>query len=71
MQADDALKAGLPYRKFQRRRKINWYGATCFFLYVVAFFFYMYIRITKTMTLGSYIACVPRLALHRAMACSQ
>ena len=53
------MKAGLPYHRFQRKRKINWYGSTCFFLYVVAFFFYMYIRITKTMDLGSYIACVP------------
>lgn len=53
------MKAGLPYHRFQRRRKVNWYGGTCFFLYLVAFCFYMYIRITKTMGLGSYIACVP------------
>ena len=63
VQSGDAMKAGIPYKRFQRRRKVNWYGSTAFFLYIVAFFFYMYIRITKTMDLGGYIAYVPQFAL--------
>ena len=47
----------MPYKQFVRKRKINWYGSSMFFLYIVALGFYMYIRVTKTLGLGGYFAC--------------
>lgn len=41
--------------RFKRRRRINWIGSIVFFLYICAFLAYMFIRITKTLQLGSYL----------------
>lgn len=42
--------------RFKRRRKINWTGSAAFFLYIVAFIAYMYIRVSKTLVgLGQYL----------------
>jgi len=42
--------------RFQRKRKLNWTGTAVFVFYIVAFFAYMFIRITKTLSgLGSYL----------------
>ena len=55
MQADAAMATGVPYKKFTRQRKFNWYGCSCFFIYIVALCFYLYIRCAKTLGLGSYL----------------
>lgn len=59
VQADAAIASGIPYKKFQRQRKFNWYGCVCFFAYIVALGFYMYIRAAKTLGLGSYFSYAP------------
>ena len=56
LQAHAAMASGLPYKAYRRQTKVNWYGSSVFFLYVVALFFYLFIRITKTLGLGQYIA---------------
>lgn len=42
-------------RRYKQQRRINWVGTTVFSLWIFAFFFYMFIRVTKTLQLGSYI----------------
>ena len=56
IQAHAAMASGLPYKYFKRQTRVNWYGSSVFFLYIVALCFYMFIRVTKTMGLGQYIA---------------
>lgn len=55
VQADAAIAGGVPYKKFHRKRKANWYGCFCFAAYIVALCVYMYIRASKTLGLGGYL----------------
>lgn len=54
-EADAAIAGGVPYKKFHRKRKANWYGCFCFAAYIVALCVYMYIRASKTLGLGGYL----------------
>ena len=49
------MASGVPYKKFVRQRRINWYGSCCFMAYIIALCVYMYIRATKTLGLGGYL----------------
>ena len=52
MQAKDSA---IPFKHYRKKRKINWQGSAVVFLYCVALCFYLFIRITKTMSLGGYL----------------
>lgn len=41
--------------KYKRLRKVNILGLSAYIFFVLAFGFYMYIRVTKTLGLGSYL----------------
>ena len=41
--------------KFKRGRKFSLHGCLVTFLYLCAFGFYLYVRIAKTLDLGSYV----------------
>ncbi|KAK9857954.1 hypothetical protein WJX84_008696, partial [Apatococcus fuscideae] len=43
-------------KKYKQRNRINWLGSSVFFIYLVAFCFYMWIRVTKTLDLGQFVA---------------
>ena len=51
---------GLPepreFQRYIRRTEINWVGCIVFFLYLCSFIFYLWIRISKTLNLGPYLA---------------
>ena len=44
------------FKRFERKRKLNWWGIVFFIFYICAFIFYMYVRIAKTLNLGRYLA---------------
>ena len=41
--------------KFKRGRKFSFHGCLVTFLYLCAFVFYLYVRISKTLDLGAYV----------------
>lgn len=47
--------SAVPFKHYKKKRKINWQGSTVVFLYCVALCLYLFIRITKTMSLGNYL----------------
>ena len=51
---------GLPepreFQRYIRHTEINWLGCIVFFLYLCSFIFYLWIRISKTLNLGPYVA---------------
>lgn len=54
------LEAPIPYaewplRPYQRKVKVNWLGAMCFLCNLICLGFYLWVRITKTLDLGSYV----------------
>ncbi|KAK9785110.1 hypothetical protein WJX73_006875 [Symbiochloris irregularis] len=51
--ANAALAAGVPYQKYHQRRKVNWLGCLVLSLYMCSLGFYIYIRVTRTLDLGS------------------
>ena len=52
MQAADSTAQ---FNRYKKKWRVNWYGSTTVFLYCCALVFYLFIRITKTMDLGSYL----------------
>ncbi len=42
-------------KKFKRQVTYNWKGIAAYAFFCIAFVFYMWIRITKTLNLGSYL----------------
>ena len=42
----------------------NWTGIAAYIFFTLAFAFYMWIRITKTLDLGPYLACVLNFPLY-------
>ena len=51
-----AEQAAREFQRYNRFTEINWLGCIIFFLYIVAFIFYLWIRIAKTLNLGPYVA---------------
>lgn len=54
------MEAPIPYaewplRPYQRKVKINWVGLLCFLCNLMCLGFYLWVRITKTLDLGSYV----------------
>jgi len=51
---------GLPepreFQRYIRQTEINWLGCIVFSLYLCSFVFYLWIRISKTLNLGPYLA---------------
>lgn len=45
-------------KKYKRQVVNNWTGILAYIFFTLAFGFYMWIRITKTLDLGPYLACV-------------
>lgn len=54
-----AKESNVDFKHYDKKWKVNWFGTSIFVLYCCALVFYLFIRITKTMNLGSYLACVP------------
>jgi len=46
----------LPHSILMYMPQINWIGSAIFTFFVLAFGFYLWVRITKTMDLGKYLA---------------
>lgn len=44
-----------PLRPYQRKIKINWIGLLCFLCNLICLGFYLWVRISKTLGLGSYV----------------
>jgi endoglucanase len=44
-----------PAHPFKRGWKINWLGSAAVLFYILAFGFYLWIRITKTLDLGAWV----------------
>ena len=44
-------------KKFKRQVTYNWKGIAAYAFFCIAFVFYMWIRISKTLNLGAYLAC--------------
>ena len=42
-------------KKYKRQVTYNWKGIAAYAFFCVAFVFYMWIRITKTLNLGAYL----------------
>lgn len=53
--SDPIPRAEWPLRPYQRKVKINYLGLLFFFLNLAALGFYLWVRITKTLGLGSYV----------------
>ena len=43
------------FQRYQRGREINWVGCVAFVSYIVAFIFYLWVRISKTLDLGGFV----------------
>lgn len=48
-------KTATDFQYYKKKWRVNWYGSTIFFLYCCALVMYLFIRITKTMDLGTYL----------------
>jgi endoglucanase len=42
-------------KRYHRQSQVNWFGWAVYIFYILAFGFYMWVRITKTLDLGSYL----------------
>ena len=55
------IKRGQPFQQerefeqFHQQRAVNWFGLLAFLMYLFALVFYLWVRITKTLDLGSFL----------------
>ena len=52
------------FESYNRGREINYWGCMVFILYILAFGFYLWVRITKTLDLAGYLWCAPAAIQH-------